>query len=106
MLAATPGVRIGSRINLPQQAQANVYVGAGVIFQNGNNFEVDARFATAASGTGKFRSTFNNGNIVGRFTAGIDIETTNRITVGLQYQGRHSAHQTEHGGQFRAAYRF
>lgn len=106
VLAATPGARIGSKFQLGPDTSANIYAGAGVSFINGNNFEVDARFASVSSAAGGFRSTFSNDSVVGRFTAGADIQTVAGISLSLQYQGRRSSHQTEHGGQARLAYRF
>lgn len=106
MLAATPGIRIGSRINLGPGTSAHAYAGAGVSFLHGNNFEVDTRFAAVASGVGRFRISLNNDSIAGRFIAGASIQTAGGIDIGLQYQGRHSANQSEHGGQLRFAYRF
>jgi outer membrane autotransporter protein len=106
VLAATPDLRIGSRIELGPRAAAKVYVGGGISFLHGNKFEVDARFASVSSAAGNFRSTFNNDSVVGRFTAGIDIHTLAGIELSIQYQGRHSHNQTEHGGQARLTYRF
>jgi len=56
--------------------------------------------------TGGFRSTFKNDSVVGRFTAGLDILVANGFEFRIEYQGRRSANQTEHGGQARLAYRF
>ena len=69
-------------------------------------FEVDARFSLAPSAAGGFRSTFKNDSVVGRFTAGMDIQLTTAIGVRVQYHGRHSANQNEHGGMARLLYRF
>lgn len=106
VLAATPGARVGSQFRLGPNASANVYAGVGVSFLHGNNFEVDARFASVSSAAGGFRSTFSNDSVVGRFTAGVDVATVAGVSLSLQYQGRRSSHQTEHGGQARLAYRF
>jgi hypothetical protein len=106
VLAATPDLRVGSRFGLGPQTAAKVYVGGGISFLHGNKFEVDSRFASISNATSSFRSTFNNDNVVGRFTAGIDIQTIAGIDLSIQYQGRHSRNQNEHGGQARLAYRF
>jgi hypothetical protein len=84
----------------------NVYAGVGISFLEGNDFDVDARFAQVPSTTGGFRSSFKNDSVVGRFTAGLDILVANGFEFRIEYQGRRSANQTEHGGQARLAYRF
>ena len=106
VLGATPEIRIGSHIDLGSGTRADIHAGAGVSFLHGNNFEADARFATSPRGTGNFRGVFQNDTIVGRFSAGVAIQTASGFDFGLQYQGRHSANQTAHGGQLRASYRF
>ena len=105
VFAATPGVRVGHRFGLGTSV-ANVYASAGVSFLAGNSFDVDARFDAVPGREGGFRNTFANDTVVGRFTAGVDIATVGGIDFRLQYQGRRSANQTEHGGQARLAYRF
>lgn len=105
VLAATPDLRIGCPINLRGHSLGNVYAGAGVSFLSGNNFEVDARFAGVAGNDG-FRSTFHNDDIVGRFTAGVQLQVASRIDLRLQYRGRVSSHETENGGEVRLGYTF
>ena len=106
VFGATPGVRIGSRLTLGPTTAANVYAGAGVSFLHGNTFDVDARFAVAPTNAGGFRSTFKNDSVVGRFTAGIDFQMADAVDLRVQYQGRLSTNQTEHGGQARLVLRF
>lgn len=105
VLAATPDLRIGTPITIHGRSLGNIYAGLGVSFLSGNNFEVDARFVSVPGNDG-FRSTFQNDDIVGRFTAGVQFQVANRVDLRLQYRGRVSSHETENGGELRLGYTF
>ena len=106
VFAATPGVRVGSRFGLGPDMAANVYAGAGLSFLAGNSFEARARFATLGPSDSGFRTAFVNDEVVGRFVAGVEVRSLGGLDFRLQYMGRQSSQQTEHGGQLRVDYRF
>ena len=105
VLAATPELRVGTPITVRGNGLGNVYAGAGVSFLSGNDFETDARFTSVAGDDG-FRSTLNNDEVVGRFTAGVQFQVAKRVDLRLQYRGRASSHEIENGGEFRIGYTF
>jgi uncharacterized protein with beta-barrel porin domain len=47
-----------------------------------------------------------NGNVAGKFSAGVEVFTTSHFDVRLEYDGLVAAHQVENGGQVRLSYRF
>ncbi len=106
VFAVTPTVEIGSPLAANGRTFGSVFVGAGVSFLSGNNFEVDARFASLGGLGDGYRSTFKNDDIVGRFTAGLQFALGPRVDLRLQYRGRVSRHQNENGGEARLGFRF
>jgi len=100
----TPNLRIGTRAQIGS-ATVDAYVGAGVSFIAGNSYTTDASFA-AAPGYGSFTNTLSNAHVAGKFSAGVEVYTTKRLDVRLEYDGVVAAHEVENGGQVRLKYRF
>ena len=102
--SGTPNLRIGTRAQIGS-ATVDAYVGAGVSFIAGNSYTTDASFA-AAPGYGNFTNTLTNAHVAGKFSAGVEVYTTKRLDVRLEYDGVVAAHEVENGGQVRLKYRF
>ncbi|MGF6986181.1 hypothetical protein QFZ99_005722 [Paraburkholderia atlantica] len=100
----TPNLRIGTRAQIGS-ATVDAYVGAGVSFIAGNSYTTNASFATAP-GFGSFTNTLTNAHVAGKFSAGVEVYTTKRLDVRLEYDGVVAAHEVENGGQIRFKYRF
>jgi uncharacterized protein with beta-barrel porin domain len=100
----TPNLRIGTRAQVGS-ATVDAYVGAGVSFIAGNSYTTNASFA-AAPGFGSFTNTLTNAHVAGKFSAGVEVYTTKRLDVRLEYDGVVAAHEVENGGQIRFKYRF
>jgi uncharacterized protein with beta-barrel porin domain len=105
IFTGTPNVRIGTRLQVGS-ATVDAYLGTGVSFIAGNSYTTSAHFATAAAGFGDFTNTLKNGNVAGKFSAGVEVFTTSHFDVRLEYDGLVAAHQVENGGQVRLSYRF
>lgn len=100
----TPNLRIGTRAQIGS-ATVDAYVGAGVSFIAGNTYTTNASFATAP-GFGSFTNTLANAHVAGKFSAGVEVYTTKRLDVRLEYDGVVAAHEVENGGQIRLKYRY
>ena len=102
---ATPNLRVGTRLAVGH-AVIDAYVGAGVSFITGNDYKTNARFAVAPASLGGFTNTLKNDSVAGKFSAGVEVYTTRRIDLRLEYDGLVADHQTENGGQVRLSYKF
>ncbi|EEA03122.1 outer membrane autotransporter barrel domain protein, partial [Burkholderia sp. H160] len=100
----TPNLRIGTRAQIGS-ATVDAYIGAGVSFIAGNTYTTNASFA-AAPGFGSFTNTLTNAHVAGKFSAGVEVYTTKRLDVRLEYDGVVAAQEVENGGQIRFKYRF
>jgi len=106
VLSVTPGLKLGARLDPGGGGALDLYASAGASFLHGNSFDSQASFATVSSGAGGFRTRLDNGNVAARLTAGVQLFTARRFDIQLQYEGRLSNRQTDHGGQAKATYRF
>lgn len=53
-----------------------------------------------------FTTALDNPGTIGRVSAGVDVYTSDRVQLRLQYDGGFADDQTENGGQVRVSYRF
>ena len=106
VFAATPGARVGTRADVGPGRQLDLYVGAGASLLHGNNFTTSAAFTTVSAEAGTFQTRVDNDNVAARLTAGLQLITAHGIDIQLQYEGRLSSRQTDHGGQAKLTYRF
>ena len=106
VFAATPGARVGTRADIGPGRQLDLHVGAGASFLHGNNFATSAAFTTVSAEAGAFQTRLDNDNVAARLTAGLQLVTVRGFDIQLQYEGRLSSRQTDHGGQAKLTYRF
>lgn len=81
VLAATPGLKVGTRVDFSAGVSLEIYAGGGVRFLHGNNFAARARFASVSPEAGSFRTVYDNNNVVGRLTGGVQVFTAQGIDV-------------------------
>ena len=105
VLAATPVLKVGSRMDLEGGTVLHLWGAAGVSFYDGNSFEIDARLA-GVSGGGDFAVSLAGPDRVGRISAGIDVMTEGRLNIRLEAHAGTGSGWHEHGGQARVEYRF
>ncbi len=106
VLAGTPWLKLGRRVDIEGGATLDAFVTGGVSLSTGEDFTTTARFANAPAGTGDFTTELDNPNVIGRLSAGVDLYATDRVEVRLQYDGSFAAGQTSNGGLFRLSYFF
>lgn len=106
VLAGTPWLKLGRRVDLANGGVLDAFVSGGVSFSTGEDFSTIARLAHAPSRGGDFTTEIDNPSVIGRVSAGIDLYATDRVELRLQYDGSFADGQTSNGGQFRFSYFF
>lgn len=106
VLAGTPWLKLGRRVDLANGGVLDAFVSGGVSFSTGEDFSTTARLAHAPSRGGDFTTEIDNPSVIGRISAGIDLYATDRVELRLQYDGSFADGQTSNGGQFRFSYFF
>ena len=106
VLAGTPWLKLGRRVDLTGGGTLDAFVSGGVSLSTGEDFTTTARFADAPAGTGDFTTELDNPNVIGRVSAGVDLYATDLLGLRLQYDGGFTDGQTSNGGQFRLSYFF
>lgn len=101
----TPGVEIGTRVNVAPDLPARLFAGAGVSFLSEDSFEVSSRFAGISEMDG-FVTKMPINDTVGHVTAAIDLQKVHGLQLKLQYEGSFAENFQSHGGQLRFGYRF
>lgn len=106
IFAASPALRAGRRVDLAGGAVLDVFVSAGASFFNGNDWQTQARFADAPSGTGGFTSKIDSPSTVGTLSAGVDVATIGRLDFRLQVETSFAEDYRTTSGLFRLNYLF
>ncbi|MFO1035881.1 MAG: autotransporter outer membrane beta-barrel domain-containing protein [Geminicoccaceae bacterium] len=85
IFSATPAVEIGARLALKDGSTMRAYASAGLSLLSANNWNAESRFVDAPAGSDGFDSQLDNPNLIGRFTAGVDVVTTGSVSIRFQY---------------------
>jgi outer membrane autotransporter protein len=104
--AATPAVEIGTRIDTDGGTVLRPYLGLGVALTNGNDWEIESRFAGAASSAGSFSSTIDNPNTLGIVRAGIEVMSSEHFGATVQYNGSFADGYSANAGAIRLIWLF
>jgi hypothetical protein len=103
---ATPAVEVGTRVEINETTVMRAFAGAGVSFSSVDSWDTSARLASAPAGIGSFDSEVPLADVVGRFTAGLDIAKDNGFSLRVEYNGSFSDTYTSHGGSLRLSHKF
>ncbi len=105
LLAATPALQVGSRVDLEGGSVLHVWASGGVGFFSGNDWELDGRL-TSLSGAGQFRTSLEGPDTVGQFRAGIDVINEGRVNVSLGARADTGSGWSELSGQLMVTINF
>ncbi|MFO1073622.1 MAG: autotransporter outer membrane beta-barrel domain-containing protein [Geminicoccaceae bacterium] len=105
IFSASPGIELGSRIDLAGGSIVRPYLDLGLTWSSANNWTPDARFADQP-GSDDFRTEIANPNLIGHLSLGIDMITTASVDIKLQYDLDLASGYTANAGMLKAAYRF
>jgi outer membrane autotransporter protein len=103
---ATPAIEVGTRVEINETTVMRAFAGAGVSFSSADSWDTSARLVGAPSGIGTFDSEVPLADVVGRFTAGLDLAKDNGFSLRVEYNGAFSDTYTSHGGSLRLSHKF
>jgi outer membrane autotransporter protein len=103
---ATPAIEVGTRVEVNETTVMRAFAGAGVSFSSVDSWDTSTRLASAPAGIGTFDSEVPLADVVGRFTAGLDLAKDNGFSVRVEYNGSFSDTYTSHGGSLRLSHKF
>ncbi|MBC2592735.1 hypothetical protein H5P28_00530 [Ruficoccus amylovorans] len=102
----TPRLEIGGRIDLDNGMALHPYVNAGVTFLSDNTWNQEARLVSASGATPNFTTSLPMDDVTGRLDAGLRLEISKHVSVGLQYNGAYSENINTNGGTFSVGWTF
>ena len=103
--SAIPTIEVGGRVLVGNGAVLRPFASAGVELIANGDWASTARFVGQPSSRG-FRATSPAPDVLGRFTAGIDLLNTTNWDLRVQYTAEVGDGYTAHTGLGRIAYRF
>ena len=106
VMAATPAVEIGTRIDAGNGTVLRPYLGLGVTLSSGNDWDIESRFAGAAASAGSFTSTIDNPDTLGVIRAGIEVMSSEHFAATLQYNGSFGDGYSANAGTVKLIWRF
>lgn len=106
VMAATPAVEIGTRIDAGNGTVLRPYLGLGVTLTSGNDWDIESRFAGAAASAGSFTSTIDNPDTLGVIRAGIEVMSSEHFVATLQYNGGFGDGYSANAGAVELIWRF
>ncbi len=95
---ASPGVELGLRTDFENGMILRSFVVGSVNVSTGGDWTQTSRFAEAAGGAGEFGTTIPVDTVSGRVTAGWQVQTSERTSVSVQYEGEYSGNVVSNGG--------
>lgn len=82
------------------------YLGLGVGFSSGNDWEIESHFAGAASSAGSFLSTNNTPDMIGVIRAGIEVMSSDHFGATAHYNGSFANGFSANAGALKLTCRF
>ncbi|WP_018699602.1 autotransporter outer membrane beta-barrel domain-containing protein [Amorphus coralli] len=105
LFGVTPGVEFGRRYDLSDDLPARLFAGVGVSFMSDDTWESTARLA-GVTNMEQFTTAMPIADVVGRVSAGVDLQKVHGMQLKLQYDGSFADGYQSHGGSLRFGYRF
>jgi uncharacterized protein with beta-barrel porin domain len=102
----SPMVEFGGRYVVDTKATLRPFAAMGVSFLPGNSRSVDVSFADASSADGTFQTFIKSPNVLGNFTAGVQLYRTGGFEVKAEYDVSVGGSFLSQGGSARVAYHF
>lgn len=106
LMAVTPAVEIGTRIEAGNGTILRPYLVLGVTLTSGNDWAIESRFAGAAASAGTFTSTIDNPDTLGIIRAGIEVMSSEHFAATLQYNGSFGDGYSANAGAAKLTWRF
>jgi hypothetical protein len=106
VFAATPAVEIGTRVDTGNGTVLRPYLGVGVSFTSGNDWEIESRFAGAPASAGSFTSTIDNPDTLGVIRAGVEVMSSEHFDATVQYNGSFAEGYSANAGAVKLTWRF
>ena len=101
----TPSLEVGGRVDLTPQMPVRLFAIGGLTVLSDDDWEQKVRFA-GISTMDAFSTYVPYNDIVGRVSAGIDLQNIENFELKLQYDGAFADDYQSHGGSLRLGYRF
>ncbi len=95
---ASPGFETGLRTDFRNGMVLRSFLVGRVNISSNDDWTQDARFAEAPAAAGEFGTTIPIDRFSGRVTAGWQLQTSERTSVSVQYEGEYSGNVISNGG--------
>jgi len=82
------------------------YLRVGLTAYNRDDMNIGASFTNAPAGVAPFTVGNRFDKLFGNITAGLDILSTDGLTLKLDYEGRFAEHTRQHAGSIKLGFRF
>lgn len=105
-LAVAPSVELGSRISLGKTAQIRPFARAGVLYERGNDWSHDVRFAQGNADLGDFRSQIALPDFAAQLAGDVEIDATERLSIRAEYGAELASGWSAQSALLRAALKF
>ena len=102
----SPGFEMGLRTDFRNGIVLRSFVLGSVNISTTDGWTQNARFAEASASAGEFGTTIPIDRYSGRVTAGWQLQTSERTSFSVQYEGEYSGHVTSHGGAVGMKFQF
>jgi uncharacterized protein with beta-barrel porin domain len=106
VFGASPMLEAGSKLAFANGMTLQLYGGVGGAFYNQSTLGADMRFADSALGAGNFRVTSDLPQDRLKTTTGVDLKTSDRIDIRLEYTGEFADHFESNTGSLKFTYKF
>ncbi|MEC9432380.1 MAG: hypothetical protein VYD87_05705 [Pseudomonadota bacterium] len=102
---ATPSIGLAQTLSLGETGAATIWGTGGVSFSTSDAYTTTARFASSTA-VGGFSSSTPVADVAARVAAGVSFAATERLDVGLRYDGAFGDGYTAHAGSLRLNWKF
>jgi uncharacterized protein YhjY with autotransporter beta-barrel domain len=105
VFGASPMLEAGSKFAFTNGMTLQVYAGIGATFYNQSNLGADMQFADSAPNAGWFHVISDLPQDRFKSTAGLDLKTSDRWGVRLEYTGEFADHFQSNAGSLKVSYK-
>jgi uncharacterized protein with beta-barrel porin domain len=104
MLAASPMLEIGHRMDFGNGLKLHSYISAGMTVHNDNSWGADAKLSGAVAEAGTFRSVSSLPNNRAKLALGANLVTRGNFDCKLEYAGEFASGYRSHTGSLKLSY--
>jgi outer membrane autotransporter protein len=98
VVAGTPAVEIGKRLDLGGGTTLRAFATAGISLMSQNSWDVQSQFLGAPPGVGSFTTSIPTPNVVGPVDLGAQILSAQGVDARLQYDGEFAGNVVSNAG--------